>query len=141
MENAEMTRQIMKNASDIAAVWESSKSAHKRLNENDRITAGIHELAKSVATIATEIKGLTAKLDESVERIENGQRAQGERLGRVEHAIAAFEQNAKDIEDHEKRLNSIEKEPGQKWKDLVKQVIALIVAAAVGGFFAQFFGG
>ncbi len=104
------------NAKQIAALWESVKSAHHRINENDKITAGIHELATSIATIAAEIKALTAKLDESTDRIESGQRAET-------------------IKDHEDRLDAIEKAPAAKWDKFIWLVFTAVVGAILGAIF------
>ncbi len=53
-------------------------------------------------------------MDNSIERIEAGLRGQGERIG------------------------ALEKEPAQKWKSLVSQIIGLIVAALAGGLLSNF---
>lgn len=106
--------QTIQNTSDIAAIRESLKSAHKRIDENDRMTEGIHKLAANVEALALQVKMLTEKMDSSITRIEAGLTAQAERIG------------------------ALEKEPATKWKDLVKQVTALVVAAVVGAVIANF---
>lgn len=146
MTEQQLTEFAMDTTKNIAALWESTKSAHHRLNENDRITAGIHELAKNVAMIAAEIKGLAVRLNESVERIERGQRAQGERIGAVEKAIttaARLDENFERIEQEQKeqgeRIDEIEKKPAKKWETLVAQITALIVAGVVGAIISTLF--
>lgn len=109
-----VAKQVYQNAQDIAAVREKVDSAHKRINENDRITEGIHKLAANVESLALQVKMLTERMDSSIERIESGLKSQGERIG------------------------ALEKEPATKWKDLAKQVTGLIVAAVVGAILTHF---
>lgn len=140
----EFEKTAIENSKQIAALWESVKSAHKRLDDNDKITAGIHELAKNVALIASEIKSLTVKLDESVARIERGQTAQGERIGKIEKAMHTLERDEKTLEDHENRLDSIEKEPATAWKNLKWLIITGIASTVMGaviGNLISVFGG
>ena len=111
----QLTEQTLKHNSEIAALKESAKSAHKRIDENDQITAGIHKLAANVETLALQVKLLTDKMDTSIERIESGLKSQGERIG------------------------ALEKEPATKWKALVAQITSLIIAAIVGGVIAFIF--
>lgn len=114
--NAEqMTTQVIQNTKDVATLRESTKSAHKRIDENDRMTEGIHKLAANVEALALQVKMLTEKMEKSIERVEAGQRSQGERIGKLEQ------------------------EPANKWKDIVKQVITLVVAASFGGLLSMLF--
>lgn len=125
------------NAKEIARLWESTKSAHHRISENDKMTAGIHNLAISVAEMATEVKSLTKRVDASLERIERGQTAQGARIGEIEQAILTIKRNEKTIEEHEKRLDVIEREPGKKWDKFTWLVIAGIATAIVTFFIGK----
>jgi uncharacterized membrane protein YjjP (DUF1212 family) len=135
MHTAEQLSAIaIEHTKEIARLWESAKSAHKRIDENDQITAGIHELAKNVATMATEIKLLTDRMDKSIERIEQGQKTQGERIGNIERVLLAIDRDEKTLEQHETRLDAIEKEPATAWKNL-KWVIVVAIATAIVGFF------
>ena len=109
-----VAKQVIENAKAIAAVAESAKSAHKRIDDNDRITEGIHKLASNVEALAVQVKMLTERMDSSIERIEAGLKSQGERIG------------------------ALEKEPAHKWKTLVAQVTALIVAAVIGVVITKF---
>ncbi len=116
----QITERMLALSEEMAAVRESTKSAHRRIDENDRITAGIHEIAASVQSLALQVKLLTDKMDESVEGLKGSIKSQGERIG------------------------LLEKEPAQKWKGLVKQVVEILVAAVVGGavgFFVKNTGG
>jgi len=128
----QLAQVVLNHTKDIAAIKESVKSAHKRIDDNDRIIASIHELAKNVAAMAAEIKLLTDRFDKNIERIEQGQKTQGERIGEIERAIHQIESNEKTIIRHAEKLEAMEKEPAQKWKDLGKQVLTLVIAAVVG---------
>ena len=109
MTSEQLAETVLKHNSEIAGMQEKLASAHKRIDENDRVTDGIHKLAANVETLAFQVKHLSEKMEGSISRIEAGLKAQGERIGKLE------------------------KEPGEKWKSLVSQVIALAVAAIVGG--------
>lgn len=104
----QLNTMVMQNARDISALWESSKSAHKRIDENDRVTEGIYKLASSVESLTMQVKQLAEKMDSSLEKIENRQRDQGERIG------------------------ALEKEPGQNWKRVTAQISTIIIAAIIG---------
>ncbi len=106
--------QIIQNSKDIAALRENLKSAHKRIDENDSVTKGIHELSTSIAAIAVELRALVTRYDTSFERIEAGQKSQGERIG------------------------ALEKKPAMRWEALVTQLIGLLVAAVAGGMLSKF---
>lgn len=127
----------LKHASEIAALWQSAKSAHKRIDDNENIAAGIHELAKNVATMATEIKLLTERVDKNIERIEQEQKAQGGRVGNIERAIMAIERSEKTIAKHEERLDAIEREPATKWKNFMWLVFAGVATAVIAYFMGK----
>lgn len=114
MTQEQITDKVIQNSNDISALKENIKSAHKRIDENDKITEGIHKLASNIESLALQVKLLTERMDSSIERIESGLKGQGERIG------------------------ALEKEPASKWKDLGKQVISLIVAAVFGIIAAKF---
>lgn len=99
----QLSEQNIKHGEEIAALRESLKSAHKRLDENDRVTEGIHKLASNMEALTIQIKILA-----------EGQRSQGERIG------------------------ALEREPADKWKDAVKQVVGLVIAAVAGVLFSKF---
>lgn len=158
----ELAAIVREQGEKIVAVSESAKSAHKRIGEVGEIASGIHELATSVAGMAAEVNMLTKNVDNAVERIEKGQKIQGERIGNIEKAIALYQRDEKTLDEHdkrldaleksvllieqnnktlaecEKRLDEIDKEPANKWKDLVKQVTGIIVAAVLAYILAKF---
>lgn len=114
MTTDQISTEMMRQAGEIRALWESAKSAHRRIDENDRVTEGIHRLAVNMEVMAEQLRALAERIDAAIERVEASQRSQGERIG------------------------ALEKEPAQKWKSFVKQVFNLIVAAIVGGIVAYF---
>lgn len=138
MTNEQITEQLIKINGEIAEIRASDKSAHKRIDENDRITNGIHEIAASVQTLALQIKLLTERLDENMDELKDGQRRHGERIGAVETFCLSIERLEKSISVLSGKVEAIEKEPATKWKDLVKQVIAIVVAAVVGAVTGKF---
>lgn len=113
MTTDQLTEQILKHNSEIAALRESDKSAHKRIDENDRITEGIHKLAANVEALALQVKLLTESMENNIARLEAGQKTQGEHIG------------------------ALENEPAKKWKALVAQITSLLIAAVVGGVIAN----
>ena len=137
MNAEEHSKLALQHTKEIAEIWASTKSAHKRLDENDRITMGIHDLAKSIAEMAMEIKLLTKRMDSSVERIENEQKTQGGRIGNIEKVVLSIERNEKTLERHEERLDAIEREPATKWKNLMWLIIAGVATAVVGFVMAK----
>ncbi len=110
----QITERMLALTEELAAVKESTKSAHKRIDENDRITEGIHEIASSVQALAVQVKLLADKMDENVDSLKGSIKSQGERIGKLEQ------------------------EPADRWKSLVSQVIGLVVAAVAGVVLAKF---
>jgi methyl-accepting chemotaxis protein len=135
----QLLQRITEYTGQIAALQETTKAAHKRLDDNDQIISGIHELAKNIATMAAEIKLLTEKVDKSIDRMEQGQEAQGERIRNVEVVVSQVKHCENEILKLAAKLDIIEKEPGQRWKDIVKQATGLIIAAILGGILAGIF--
>ena len=131
MSNEQMAELVLQHSREITALQESTKSAHHRIGENNKITASVSELAKSITEMTAEIKHLAKRVDTSIERIEDGQKAQGERIGEVEKAILLLNRAEKYIEKHEKRLEAIERAPAHKWDKLTGFVTAGIISAVV----------
>jgi predicted nucleic acid-binding Zn-ribbon protein len=132
MTDSQLSQTVIDHTRDISALYEQTKSLGKRIDENDTVTKGIHELARQIATIAVEIKSLARSFDSSIERVESGQKSPGERIGNIERTLISMERHEKELEKHTQRIEAIEKEPAGKWKTLVAQITALIVAALVG---------
>ena len=87
MNEENVSSTLLQYAKDITALQESAKSAHKRIDKTDKLTEAVHELARSNAAIASEVRSLAEKFDKAIERIEQGQRSQGERLGLLEREL------------------------------------------------------
>lgn len=107
MSNDKLTEILLTNSKELVEIKASVASAHRRIDENEQLTEGIHKLAENVATMSVEIKMLTEKFDKSIERIECGLKEQNE------------------------RINVIEKSPGKKWDKFIWLIIAGVVSAAV----------
>lgn len=105
--NEKLVEIVMQDTRDIAEIKASVASAHRRIDENEQLTEGIHKLAENVATMSVEIKMLTEKFDKSIERIENGLKEQAD------------------------RITIIEKEPSKKWDKFVWLIIAAVVSIGV----------
>ena len=109
MTQEQIISKVMDHTQELAAVKESLKSAHKRIDDNDNITSGIHKLAANVETLALQVKLLTESVETSISKVELGLKNQGERIG------------------------SLESKSGKRWEALITQVISLAVAALIGG--------
>lgn len=145
MNEQQMTEFAMDTTKNIAALWESTKSAHKRLDENDKVTKGIHQLSASIAGMTAEMKGIAERMDDSndrmtasVEKISEGQQEQAQRIGAMEKTLIALSGLSEGMGKLGAKIEAIEKEPATKWKDLVKQITALVVAAVIGVIIAKF---
>lgn len=145
MNEQQITEFAMDTTKNIAALWESTKSAHKRLDENDKVTKGIHQLSASIAGMTAEMKGIAERMDDSndrmtasVEKISEGQQEQAQRIGEMEKTLIILSGLSDGMGKLGEKIEVIEKEPATKWKDLVKQITALVVAAAIGAIIAKF---
>lgn len=114
MTQEQMTEKIIGLTGQLAETRSSLKSAHHRLDDIDNITAGIHEIAASVQALAVEVKMIAEKWSKSEESIKNSLQRQGE------------------------RIEKLEMEPADKWKNLIAQVIGLVVAAVMGVVVSKF---
>jgi len=132
----QMATTLLEHTKQISALQESTKSAHHRIDRMDKLTEAVHTLAQSNTAIATEVKMLATKFDKTIERIEAGQKSQGERLGIIERDITQIQRNEKEIGDLSDKLDAVRTEPGEKWKYLIFALIGGIAAGALG-----FFGG
>ena len=133
----QMANKVIGQGQEIARLWEHSKSAQRRLDDTDKIISGIHELAKNVAAMAAEIKLLTDRVDKSVERIEQGQKTQGERIGSIEKSESQIERNEKTLMKHAEKLEAIEKAPADKWNKLTWLIVSGVAMAIIGFVMAR----
>ena len=102
----------------------------------EKITMSVHELARHVAAMTTEVKILAENTDKSIIEIKQGQKSQGERIGVIELSVLQIQRNEKDIIQIADKLDVIRMEPANKWKSLLAQLIGLLIAASVGALFA-----
>ena len=140
MTQEQLVCQIMSHSGDIAALWESSKSAHKRIDENNGIAKGVHKLAANVEMLALQVKLLTERMDSTVERMEKTLELQGKRINAVEQAGQASERHQQSISLLVRKVEALEKEPGTKWKAFVSQVLAILAAVVAGIILTRLFG-
>lgn len=138
MNEAQMTEFAMSTAKDIAALFESTKSAHKRIDQMGELTASVNKLAREVGRVAEKVEHIADRMDKTIERIEQGQKEQGARIGNIEKAVLSISRNERAIETHEKRLDEIDKAPGDKWNKFTWLILAGVVAAVVAFFMGKF---
>ena len=124
----------------LTTVEESVNYAHKRINENDALTNGIHELAADIKLMSHQLVEHIKRSDANNTRVDERQKSQGERIGKLETDYSALVQILKEFKSSfnalDAKLDTLEKEPGQKWKTLVSQVTTLIIAAIISGVIA-----
>ena len=140
MTQEQLIEQLMSHSRDIAALRESGKSAHRRIDENDCIAKGIHKLAANIETLALQVKLLTERMDNTVERMEKTLESQGERIGAVESAGRASERHELSIATLLRKVEALEREPSIKWKAFVSQILAILAAVIAGVILTSFFG-
>jgi len=140
MTQEQLIGQIMSHSRDIAALRESGKSAHRRIDENDRLAKGIHKLAANIETLALQVKLLTERIDSTVERMEKTLELQGERISAVEGAGRVSERHEQNIATLLRKVETLEKEPGIKWKGFVTQILTILAAVVAGIILTRLFG-
>ena len=140
MTEEQFTQQLIAQGKDIAALWENAKSAHKRIDETDRITNGIHKLAANVETLALQVKLLTERMDSSIDRMEQSLKSQEGRIREAEAVCSAALRSEKRIAELAGKVEAIEREPATKWKELVRLTMTITAAAFMGGMFANIIG-
>ena len=101
---------------NLARLEESLKSAHKRIDRIEDVSKHIQKLSVNVETMATQIKDQNVQMKE-----------QNERMEKVINALEA-------------RIGILEKEPADRWKTLVAQIITILAAMFAGMLFSRLFG-
>ena len=101
---------------DIVVIKEKLSHALKRIDKSEGMNTHIHQLA-------TNIEGLTIQV-----------KHQNERMEEMIHTLDAR------MNSHSQRINTLEKEPGRRWNQLISQTISLMAAALAGGIIAYFLG-
>ena len=113
----QLSQMVIEHTKQIAALAESTKSAHHRIGEMADLTSSIHKLAANMENLTLEVKRLA-------ERLENGLREQGKRIGETETAILKMSNMEKYVTKANERLDKIEKAPADKWNKFTWLIIA-----------------
>lgn len=133
-----MEQDLIELKAEIRALRESVKSAHHRIDSCDKIAESVNRLVTNLQVLTEQFKGLAEKMDTAVDRMEESQKSQGERIGRLEATLATFARIEERIAENEKRLEDIEKKPGDKWEKFSWLVFSSVVTGIIG-FFLGFF--
>lgn len=105
-----LEERVLANERALAALNESIKSAHKRIDENDALTSQIHKLATSIETLAYQVKIQGSRVEETINRQQN----------------------------QSSRIGALENKPALRWEAIVTQLTSLTVAAIFGAAIAKF---
>ena len=132
MTQEQLIGQIMSHSREIATLWESSKFAHRRIDENDAIAKGIYKLASNIEALALQVKLLTERMDSTALRMERSLKSQGERIGALEGAVRAGESHEQSISTLVHKVEALEREPSNKWKAFASQMLAILAAVVAG---------
>jgi|GEM_PF-1849647 len=119
----------------VAATEVSAASAHKRLDNLDKLTNSVYTLASSVEGMSAEVKGMM----QIMVGVRESQRDQGKRLGKLEKTVEGLPWLKERLDDKAGKLDEVRQEPAKKWKAVVGYVIGgvvtLIIGFLVGGLF------
>ena len=136
----EMLRQQVADNSallhELHAVKAEMKNMAAKISEQNDLLRTIAQahgerlgaLEKVAAQAEHHVEGLKALRDEARKAKEETDR----RLNEVEKAVLTIARNEKNVDDLNKRVDRLEKEPGDRWKSMTAQIIGLVVAAVVG---------
>lgn len=127
----EMTQKIFAKHGERLSALEQGQAAHeKRIDENDKLTNGIYELTANLKNLTEEVRGLG-------EKMETGLREQGQRIGALEKAVTLMQQNQSKLEEHEKRLDAIDKKPGDWLGKATWAAVAIAISWAMNKLFGM----
>ena len=130
------TDMLNRHTADIAALKESTKSAHHRIDGFEKIVASIDKLAQNVATMAAKVELLAETTEKNIGRLESAQKSQGERFGEsiraIELSVQQVQRNEVAIEKQAEELKTLMLRPAKKWESLV----GYFLAGGVGALFA-----
>ena len=132
MNSAQISNLVLEHTKEIEALKGSMKTAFNRLDNFDKVADSVHELAKNVAAMTSEVRQSNMKAAEDLSDIKQGQRRQSERLGQIEKDITQIQRNEKEISDLADKLDAVRIEPGEKWKYLVFALIGGLAAGILG---------
>ena len=131
MNQDQVSSVMLEHSKEISALWESSKSSHKRHDDYQKIVESVHELSKNVATMAAKTELLAIKMDKGIERMEQAQKSQGERLGKAEAEVQQIGRIEKEIIALTDKIDKLRMEPADKWKSLMTTIITEAVTAVI----------
>ena len=123
---------VIEHTRDIAGLKQSIATMQKRVEENDKVITGIHKLSANMESLTMEVKRLA-------DRLENGLREQGRRIGEAETAITKLVSVEAQVNVIISKLDEIEKEPANKWKNLMWLIITGVASAILAYVFANIF--
>lgn len=92
------------------------------------------EHERRLTDVESRSKSNTKRLDE----VEKKQDDLGELVGTVKALVVREENVENDVKEIKSDVKSLASKPGQRWENLVSQVISIIVAALVGFLLAKF---
>ena len=136
---------IIEHGKEIAKLWESTKSAHHRLDKNDELIQHIHRLATNIEGLTIQVKNQNERSEKNSERTEKRfestdkrLKGQGERLGVLDEVNRQTQCNKEEIAELSKKLDDIRMEPGNKWKAVslaaLGCIITLLLTLLIGRF-------
>jgi len=111
----------------LAALGESTKSAHKRLDNIDSFINLFHEMNSNIAVIANETKHQGEQLSAIVETMKK----QGDKIDLIEERMETKETVGK-LKD---RVDGLEKQDGKKAEQLLSQIKWLLLCLSITAVF------
>lgn len=107
METNEINKMLMAIQKDLTEISASTRSAHKRLDEQQKLITSVHDLAASVQVMAAEMAHIKCDVKDT--------RAQ--------------------IDALEGHVTDIQQKPAKRWDNAVSHIITLIIGAVVAYVF------
>lgn len=96
------------------------------MSEIEYLPKAVHE------EFAKRIEDENHRQNKRIEECEQRIRAVGEIVRSLDRLTVSVEQMAVEVQKQGERLENIEKEPADKWKNAVWIVVSALIAAAVG---------
>lgn len=105
----ELNKTLMAIQKDLTEISASTRSAHKRLDEQQKLINSVHELAASVRVMAAELSHIKCDVKDTQTQIDT-------------------------LEGH---VTDIREKPAKRWDNAVSHVITLLIGAAFAYFMAK----
>ena len=132
----QVSKMTLDHTKDIEALKGSVKTAFNRLDSFDKVADSVHELAKNVAAMTSELRQANIKSSEDLKDIKHGQRRQGERLGQIEMDTKAqaiiSEKILKRLEKVENDVDEIQSKGSRRWESIGDGIISKIICLVLG---------